>query len=206
MAAGAVSHPFVAMNGYTGAMTQDLAGQKFGRWTVKWLEKVESGGRMIVAARVRCSCGNVKTVRLDKLRAGRSQSCGCLRRETAAETGRANAGKVRKRRRHVLGPHYLSATWQNILLRCENEANPDFPAYGGRGIRLHGPWHDFAVFVEELEAEIGPRPDAFYASGWPRHTLDRLDNDKGYEPGNLRWATASEQVKNQRRTVEQHAD
>ena len=170
---------------------------KFGRWTVTAFRNVMDNGRARRLVGVKCECGTEKTVRDDKLLSGRSRSCGCLRREVARQTGLANRGKVRKPR-HNLGPHYLHPTWRGILARCENPENPDYLNYGGRGITLYPAWHDFAVFVRELEAEIGPRPAETYLSGYPKYTLDRADNDRGYEPGNVRWATAFGQFRNRR--------
>lgn len=174
--------------------------QEFGRWTVIGLSRLRQGGNAYKGALVQCSCvaGTVKMVRQDKLTGGRSRSCGCLRRETTAATGRANAGKPRmaKHSRGASTGHPLYNTWKNILARCENPNCPDYPAYGGRGIRLHDAWHDFAVFVAELEAEIGPRPAEVYLSGFPKYTLDRVNPDSGYDPGNLRWADAGTQARN----------
>jgi len=66
-----------------------------------------------------------------------------------------------------------------------------FPRYGGRGIRLHPEWVEAAPFLAYIAAVLGPRPS-------PRHSLDRIDNDGHYEPGNLRWATFEEQNRNRR--------
>lgn len=88
--------------------------------------------------------------------------------------------------------HPLYQLWSNIKRRCLNENSRQFANYGGRGITLHQPWaDDFMVFANDLETEIGPRPSK-------KHSLDRVDNDGSYEPGNLRWATASEQSSNRR--------
>lgn len=88
--------------------------------------------------------------------------------------------------------HPLYQIWSNIKRRCFNESDRLFPRYGGRGITLHAPWaQDFMCFARELEAEIGPRPSL-------KHSLDRRDNDDGYKPGNLRWATPSQQSSNRR--------
>lgn len=75
--------------------------------------------------------------------------------------------------------------WKSMIQRCHNPRNPCFHRYGGRGILVCDRWRQsFAAFVQD----IGPRPDGA--------TLDRIDNDRGYEPGNVRWATRREQSEN----------
>lgn len=74
-----------------------------------------------------------------------------------------------------------------MLQRCTNPKNPGWENYGGRGIRVCDRWRKFENFL----ADIGPRPD-------PSLTLDRLDNDGNYEPGNCAWRTWKEQIGNQR--------
>jgi hypothetical protein len=72
--------------------------------------------------------------------------------------------------------------------RCGNPRSDDFPRYGGRGIAVCERWREsFAAFL----ADVGPRPS-------PHHTIDRIDNARGYEPGNVRWATPTEQSRNKR--------
>lgn len=72
--------------------------------------------------------------------------------------------------------------------RCENPESTQWPHYGGRGIKVCERWASFENFL----ADMGEKPT-------DKRTLDRLDNAKGYEPGNCRWATAKEQMNNQRR-------
>lgn len=92
-----------------------------------------------------------------------------------------------------------------MLRRCENPAASNYPLYGGRGITVCPQWHDPAVFITEIEAEIGPRPEEYITSGnrkIPRYTLDRIDNDGPYAPGNVRWATGTEQQANTMRAAQ----
>lgn len=80
----------------------------------------------------------------------------------------------------------LYPTWRAMKIRCFNPRHHEHHRYGGRGIRIHPPWvSSYGCFARELVAEIGPRP--------PGLTLDRIDNDGNYEPGNLRWLSRSEQ-------------
>lgn len=80
--------------------------------------------------------------------------------------------------------------WANIVQRCTNPASPAWANYGGRGIKLCKEWLDFASFY----AYVGEPPS-------PMHTLDRIRNNEGYKPGNVRWATDGEQANNSRRAV-----
>lgn len=89
---------------------------------------------------------------------------------------------------HTRTPEYLA--WAGMIQRCENQKSKHFKDYGGRGIQVCMRWRgSYAAFL----ADMSRRPS-------PQHSLDRIDNDRrpGYEPGNVRWATRSEQAINQR--------
>jgi hypothetical protein len=76
--------------------------------------------------------------------------------------------------------------WYGMIRRCTNPRDPGFPSYGARGIGVSPRWReDFMVFF----ADMGPRPSL-------GHSIDRLDNARGYEPDNCRWATKSQQQRN----------
>jgi hypothetical protein len=82
------------------------------------------------------------------------------------------------------------ARWKNIYDRCTKQRCKDWPRYGGRGITLHPQWMDYKVFI----ADVGQPP-------FPGATLDRIDNDRGYEPGNIRWIPKGRQAFNMRSNV-----
>jgi hypothetical protein len=139
--------------------------------------------------RVRCDCGDELVMLGENLRSGNTKSCGCQRRDVSA-TIRLKHSEARKG-----APSVEYRTWVNMITRCENSGRKDFKLYGGRGIKVCARWRHgeggrtgFECFL----ADMGRRP--------PQHSIDRYpDNDGDYEPRNCRWATASEQNKNQRR-------
>ena len=75
------------------------------------------------------------------------------------------------------------------MTRCHNANSDDFEAYGGRGIQVCSRWHDVANFI----ADMGVRPRGA--------SIDRIDNEKGYEPGNCRWSNPTQQANNTRKNV-----
>src|SRR5687768_14352002 len=77
--------------------------------------------------------------------------------------------------------------WRQMIRRCTDPSSPDWPNYGSRGITVCDRWLDFDTYY----ADVGPCPE-------PGLTLDRVDNDGNYEPGNWRWATRAEQTANRR--------
>jgi hypothetical protein len=151
----------------------DMTGRKFGRLTaIRYV-----GGRKWAC---HCVCG-IKTVVLGAdLRAGRSLSCGRHRLEKIQTHGCAT--------RENKTPEYRA--WNSMRQRCNNPNNPKWKDYGGRGIKVCSRWDDFGLFIQDM----GCRPSA-------RHSIDRIDNDGNYEPSNCRWATRSQQSKNQRRRL-----
>lgn len=135
---------------------------------------------------VQCDCGTVKTVAFLDLKRGTTRSCGCLKSEFATKLclSRSTHGHARTRR---WSPEYRR--WMSMKARCGNPKHPHYANYGGRGIQVCERWlHSFESFL----ADMGTLPS-------PELTLDRIDNDRGYEPGNVRWADRKTQNQNRRR-------
>lgn len=159
-----------------GNRSHDLTGRVFSRLTVQAFDGT-AGGQ---GARWRClcSCGNEVTVRGQHLLSGMTKSCGCQRSDSAKLTNR----------RHGMAGTAEYRCWVNMKQRCLNPANTAWANYGGRGITICQRWADsFEAFLDD----VGRQPTA-------EHSLDRIDNNGNYEPGNIRWATRSAQMKNRR--------
>ena len=126
-----------------------------------------------------CSCGSgiLKTVRSDELKNGRIKSCGCLKTKKTIKP-RVTHGKV---------DSPLYSVWRGIKLRCGNEKHASYKRYGGRGITICESWkNDFGSF-EKFMMFIG----------WEKGLqIDRIDNDDGYHPLNVRCVTPLENIMN----------
>lgn len=127
-----------------------------------------------------CSCGKKVITNLNMMRRGRTKSCGCLRKFNNLKHGQAKKGSTSRE----------YEAWLRMKDRCLNKNNSRYKDWGGRGITIHQEW------IESFESffnYIGPRPSNLYS-------LDRIDNDGNYEPGNVRWTTIDIQNKNKRRS------
>lgn len=169
----------------------DLKGQRFGHLVVvqKSESKIYKNGS--AAWDCVCDCGKQIVARSDKLRGGKTKSCGCLIAEMLVEN-RTTHGKSGSRLYHV---------WSSMKARCNLVTDHRYKNYGARGIKVCDEWiDDFQAFYEWAVAN-GYNDEAPFG----QCTIDRIDNEKGYSPDNCRFVTIQEQQKNKRPMASQQS-
>lgn len=165
---------FITLHPYA----KDIAGQRFGRLTA--LGPVELGPRGGVRWLYQCECGKTTVTYVLNERTN-SRSCGCLRDEMASIRARTH-GKTGTR---------LYKTWHGMITRCHTPNDQAYHHYGARGIKVCDLWRES---FEEFEWYVAQLPH-FDEKGY---SLDRINNDRDYEPDNVQWATTKEQARNRR--------
>ncbi len=163
---------------------KDLTGQRFGRLLVT--EKTDKRIHRHVVWECVCDCGTKCFVKSSALTLGQTQSCGCFMRESRGVS----------RTTHHMSNKKIYQAWQAMRQRCSKPYNKNFKDYGGRGIRVFPEWESsfqkFYDYVSQLPH-----------FGEQGYSLDRINNDGNYEPGNVRWATKTEQMNNTRKQKKQ---
>jgi hypothetical protein len=157
---------------------KDLTGRVFARLTVIGFA---GSPKQHAEFWCRCECGNIIKAYGGNLVKKNTRSCGCLVDEAITKHGNATSNGE--------SPEYSS--WRGMMQRCHNPNATGYERYGGRGIVVCDAWrHSFERFLRD----VGARPSR-------EHTLDRIDVNGNYEPGNVRWATSAEQMANKRTAV-----
>lgn len=158
-----------------------MSGMVFGRLTV--ISQVENKGKD-VSWLCRCQCGSSIDVRGHALRTGNTSSCGCLHKEQLITRNKKAQSKGRTT--HGMSQTRTFRIWADMRKRCENPRSTHYHNYGGRGITVCERWGRFEHFLEDMREAPEDR------------TLDRIDVNGNYEPGNCRWATIAQQARNKR--------
>jgi hypothetical protein len=168
----------------------DETGNKFGKLLVLGEAELSRTGKRRV--RCLCDCGKTKEVFLGGLRRGVTTSCGCNQKIAMDKFNKSNAKHGHSGGTNADGSRKISATyssWKSMQDRCLNPKIANYQLYGGRGISIYAGWMGDGGF-ESFLAHIGERPEST--------TLDRIDVNGNYEPGNVRWADAKTQALNRR--------
>jgi hypothetical protein len=156
----------------------DMIGKQIGRLTVVALagRKIYSSGSSVILWKCRCSCGNETTVRSGALRKwNATKSCGCINKEIQRKHFKT----------HGLSRTTTYKSWHSMRQRCLNPQHEAYSRYGGNSITICAEWqNDFEVFLMDM----GSRPVGT--------TLDRINNDIGYQPDNCRWVGWKQQERN----------
>lgn len=154
----------------------DLNGRTFGRLRVIRFAGIDSRSRLAAWVCI-CECGIEGVFVGASLTKGKTSSCGCLQRENTSA----------RRRTHGMSKSAIYNVWHGMISRCSNPSDTNYDKYGARGIRVCDRWLKFENFI----ADMGMRPT-------DDHSIERIENNKGYEPDNCVWALPKQQGRNTR--------
>ncbi len=163
----------------------DISGKRFGRLVV--LHRVDSPKfhmKKITYFLCKCDCGNNIITRSSAIQSNHTKSCGCYKSDIK-----------RQQCKNIWTTHGMTQsktykTWAGIKRRCNNKNDKRYPDYGGRGIKVCSRWNRFENFL----IDMGEKPT-------PNYSIERIDNNKGYNKNNCVWIPQNEQGNNKRNNV-----
>jgi len=170
---------------------QDIIGKKFGEWTVLSFEGMFN---RVNKFKVKCSCGNESISDFIALTRGKSTKCrSCARKISCSGKNnpsfRHGYSSINHPQFHM---HYI---WSSMKQRCNNPKTNNYHRYGGRGIKVCKEWEEsFENFLKDM----GERPLGY--------SIDRIDNEKGYQPDNCKWVTKEENCNNTYKSAKHECD
>jgi hypothetical protein len=173
-------------------------GEKFGHLTIVGIDDNGTKYRKVLCD---CDCGTKnKSVRYSHLKNGNTLSCGCYGRSLAKKMMEEEIlptmikhGDAIRGSKH----YYIFAVWMSAKQRCYNPNNKRYNTYGKLGITMYDEWiNNYPLFKEYILTNLGERPEGKSKNRGDSYSMDRIDVTKGYEPGNLRWASFEVQMYN----------
>ena len=172
-------------------------GYKFPNTRLSFIKRTSCDTRHRWKALFQCDCGKVTETKIDKVKGCRTTSCGCYKKEIDKQRRWSRrVGPFKRDPSKIYGKHFMSKSpeyksWDKMIGRTCNLNSDSYNYYGGRGITVCDRWrHSFENFYRDM----GPKPS-------PEYSIERIDVNGNYEPGNCRWVTSKEQARNKRNTI-----